>query len=287
MSDGRIGLGHRPYVQLEHRWAVLITITITIIIILAIITEVVEANTKDLVIFSSFNADICSMWEIVTLLMELQFSIFTHVPQADPKARALPRVSVDNGRTPKEPLFSHLPTVQGSQVGRSVTERFYAFQDLGSRKWHWSSIDEQIWGVGSFGLNHLNLCSGDGKEAQPGEIFLVFLSRLILTAEVDCMDRQQWGRGDCCSPEQGRSGRSHCWQDWTGAASHWSGLLTQEWKCFHVCLCLETCWGLKKYINWKFVAIPVVKWLATLCTLSSSTKLFYLLFNTSLNLVKS
>ena len=38
-----------------------ITIAITIIIILAIITEVVEANTKDLVIFSSFNADICSM----------------------------------------------------------------------------------------------------------------------------------------------------------------------------------------------------------------------------------
>ena len=43
--------------------AIIITITIMIIIILilVIIFEVVEANTKDLVIFSSFNADICSM----------------------------------------------------------------------------------------------------------------------------------------------------------------------------------------------------------------------------------
>ena len=41
--------------------AIIITITIMIILILVIIFEVVEANTKDLVIFSSFNADICSM----------------------------------------------------------------------------------------------------------------------------------------------------------------------------------------------------------------------------------
>ena len=41
--------------------AIIITIMIIIILILVIIFEVVEANTKDLVIFSSFNADICSM----------------------------------------------------------------------------------------------------------------------------------------------------------------------------------------------------------------------------------
>ena len=48
--------------------AIIITITIIIVIaiiifviILVIIFKVVKANTKDLVIFSSFNADICSM----------------------------------------------------------------------------------------------------------------------------------------------------------------------------------------------------------------------------------
>ena len=45
----------------EANTIIIIIITIIMIMLIIVILEVVEANAKDLVIFSSFNADICSM----------------------------------------------------------------------------------------------------------------------------------------------------------------------------------------------------------------------------------
>ena len=109
-----------------------------------------------------------------------------------------------------------------------------------------ASMHSRTWGVEN-GIGAALACRFDGlavlastistsavemvKKHNLVKIFPLFPSRLIPTAEVDCMDWQQWGRGDCGSSEEGRGGRSHCGLRWTGTTSRWSGLSENAIMC--------------------------------------------------------
>ena len=60
---------------------------------------------------------------------------------------------------------------------------------------------------------------------------LVSPGSILIIAEVNCLDWQQWGGGNCYKTEEFRGGRSHCGQNWAGPKSRWWGLSENAIMC--------------------------------------------------------